>query len=112
LLDKHPNLYTDLSYGGGIAIYIHYLDKDPAAIRDFVLKYQDRILFGSDLILGIAANNLDWLYHWVKCDVDVCQKGQFTCESRLSDVVHQGLGLDDQILRKLYYDNPKRVLGL
>ena len=112
LLDKHPNLYTDLSYGGGISIYIRYLDKDPATIRDFVVKYQDRILFGSDLILGIAANSLDSLYHWVRCDVDVCQKGQFTCESRLSDGAHQGLDLDDQVLRKLYYENPKRVLGL
>jgi hypothetical protein len=29
-----------------------------------------------------------------------------------SDEVHQGFNLDREILRKLYYENPKRVLGL
>jgi len=112
LLDKHPNLYIDLSMGGGIAALHSYLKHDLDTIRNFVIEYQDRILFGSDLILYIETNNFDWLYERVRCDIDICQKAEYTCEFGISDWVHQGFDLDKEILRKLYYENPKKVLGL
>jgi predicted TIM-barrel fold metal-dependent hydrolase len=112
LLDKHPNLYIDLSMGGGITAYHCYLKQDLETIRNFVIKYQDRILFGSDLILYFATNDLDWLYQRIRCEIDLCQKAEFTCEFGMSDWVHRGFNLDKEILRKLYYENPKKVLGL
>lgn len=111
LLDKHPNLYIDLSMGSGITSYHRYLKQDLETIRNFVIKYQDRILFGSDLILYFATNDLDWLYQRIRCEIDLCQKAEFTCEFGMSDWVHQGFDLDREILRKLYYENPKKVLG-
>ena len=111
LLDKHPNLYIDLSMGGGIARYHRYLKEDLETIRDFVIKYQDRILFGSDIILRLAINDFDFLYDRIKCDIDLHEKAEYTCRFGESDWVHQGFNLDKQILRKLYYENPKRVLG-
>jgi predicted TIM-barrel fold metal-dependent hydrolase len=112
LLDKHPNLYIDLSMGGGIARYHHYLKQDLETIKDFVIKYQDRILFGSDIILRSARNDFDWLYERIRCDIDLHEKAEYTCEFGESDWVHQGFNLDKEILRKLYYENPKKVLGL
>jgi len=112
LLDKHPNLYTDLSMGGGIARYHRYLRQDLETIKDFVVKYQDRILFGSDIILRPARNDFDWLYERIRCDIDLHEKAEYTCEFGESDWVHQGFNLDRDILRKLYYENPKKVLGL
>jgi len=112
LLDKHPNLYTDLSQGGSITSYYAYLDRDLDTIRNFVITYQDRILFGSDLILSLFTNDPAWLYARVKSDIDICQKAELTSEFGMPDGVHQGLDLDRQILRKLYYENPRRVLGL
>lgn len=112
LLDKHPNLYIDLSMGSGITAYHRYLTKDLETIRNFVIDYQDRILFGSDLILYYETNHFDWLYERVRCEIDLCQTEEFTCEFGTSDRVHQGFDLDREILRKLYYENPKRVLGL
>ncbi len=118
LLDKHPNLYTDMSHGGGITTYHRYLQQDLETIRNFIIKYQDRILFGSDLILSIATNDFDWLYERVKCEIDLCQKAEFTmgtsfsCNCPIADEVHQGFDFDEEILRKLYYENPKKVLGL
>ncbi|UCD22274.1 MAG: amidohydrolase [Chloroflexota bacterium] len=112
LLDKHPNLYIDLSMGGYIATFHDYLKRDLETIRNFVIKYQDRILFGSDVILAIRINDFDWLYERVRCDIDLCQKAEFTCEFGRSDEVHEGFDLDEEILRKLYYENPKKVLGL
>jgi predicted TIM-barrel fold metal-dependent hydrolase len=112
LLDKHPNLYTDLSMGGGIARYQYYLQQDLETIRDFVIEYQDRILFGSDIILRPARNHFDWLYERIACDIYLHEKAEYTCEFGHADWVHQGFNLDKEILRKLYYENPKKVLGL
>jgi predicted TIM-barrel fold metal-dependent hydrolase len=112
LLDKHPNLYIDLSMGGGIARYHKYLKQDLETIKDFVIKYQDRILFGSDMILRLANNDFDFLYDRMGCDIDLHEKAEYTCRFGESDWLHQGFNLDKEILRKLYYENPKRVLGL
>ena len=111
LLDKHPNLYIDLSMGGGIARYHKYLKQDLQKIKDFVVAYQDRILFGSDIILRSKRNDFDWLYERIRCDIDLHQKVEYTCEFGESDWVHQGFDLDEEVLRKLYYENPKKVLG-
>jgi predicted TIM-barrel fold metal-dependent hydrolase len=112
LLDKHPNLYIDLSMGGGIARYHMYLRQDLETIRNFVIKYQDRILFGSDIILRLVHSNFDWLYERIRCDIDLHEKAEYTCEFGETGYVHQGFNLDKEILRKLYYENPKKVLGL
>ncbi len=112
LLDKYPNLYIDLSMGGGIARYHKYLKQDLDKIKDFVLAYQDRILFGSDIILGLSeTKNFDWLYERIRCDIDLQQKTEYTCEFGETDWVHKGFNLDKEVLRKLYYENPKKVLG-
>jgi len=110
LLDKHPNLYIDLSMGGGIARYHYYFRQDLAKVKDFVITYQDRILFGSDIILRSKRNDFDWLYERIRCDIDLHQKEEYTCESGESDRVHEGFNLDKEVLRKLYYENPKKVL--
>ena len=118
LLDKHQNLYTDMSHGSGIPTYHRYLKQDLETIKNFIIDYQDRILFGSDLILYFATNDLDWLYDRVKCEIDLCQTMEYTmgtrfsCECPIADEVHQGFDFDEEILRKIYYENPKRVLGL
>ena len=43
-LDTYPNLYCDLSAGSGLGA----LTRDPSHGREFLLKYQDRCLFGRD----------------------------------------------------------------
>ncbi len=112
LLDKHPNLYIDLSMGGGIKRYHSYLRQDITKIKDFVLKYQDRILFGSDIILNQASyKTSDWLYDRVRCDIDLHQSKEYTCPFGEKDIEHQGFTLSKEVLRKLYFENPKKVLG-
>jgi predicted TIM-barrel fold metal-dependent hydrolase len=98
--------------GGGISRYHRYLKEDLETIRDFVIEYQDRILFGSDIILRPARNNFDWLYERIRCDIDLHEQLEYTCEFGESDWVHRGFNLDRDVLRKIYYENPKKVLGL
>jgi len=42
-LDKHPNMYIDTSARNNL------LGRQPYSARDFFIKYQDRILFGTDM---------------------------------------------------------------
>lgn len=62
LLDRYPNCYTDM------ASLVPYIKKKPSSYLDFVKCYQDRILFGSDALIGVPETVLktsrfviDWL---------------------------------------------------
>lgn len=44
ILDRYPAVMTDISSLGP------FMDKDPAAYRDFISAYPDRIMLGSDVI--------------------------------------------------------------
>jgi len=46
LMDRYPNCYTDLSSLTPV------MERDPDAYRNFIIDYQDRILFGSDAVIG------------------------------------------------------------
>jgi hypothetical protein len=46
LLDRYPNCYTDIS---SLRIF---MERDPESYRNFIQRYQTRILFGSDAIIG------------------------------------------------------------
>lgn len=112
LLDNHPNLYIDLSMGGGIARYHRYFAEDLEKVKNFILKYQDRILFGSDIILDESSQKeAPWIYQRIKCDIDLHQKSQYTCQFGEKEKIHQGFNLSKDILRKLYFDNPKKALA-
>lgn len=46
LMDKHPNLYGDLSAGSGAGA----LQRDPAFARAFVIRRAEQLLFGTDFL--------------------------------------------------------------
>ncbi len=46
LLDRYPNCYTDMSS------LIPFMEKEPDAYKNFIQQYQDRVLFGSDAVIG------------------------------------------------------------
>ncbi len=46
LLDRHSNCYTDT------ASLESFMEKDPVSYKSFIQQYQDRILFGSDAVIG------------------------------------------------------------
>lgn len=46
LLDKYPNCYTDMSS------LVPLMEKEQAAYKSFIQQYQDRVLFGSDAVIG------------------------------------------------------------
>lgn len=46
LLDQYPNCYTDVSS------LASFMEGEPVSYRSFIKHYQDRILFGSDAVIG------------------------------------------------------------
>ena len=48
LLDTYPNLYADLSAGSGLTA----ISRDPAFGKEFLIRYQDRLLFARDYFDG------------------------------------------------------------
>ena len=57
MLNKYPNLYCDMSAGSGH----NALNRDREFARDFLIEYQDRILYARDYFDNIHQEFLDSL---------------------------------------------------
>jgi len=96
LLDRHPNVQVDF------AARMWELARQPFTARRFFLKYQDRILFGTD---------------------DDPEAGMYLAHARQLETEDEwfwppdaewwrgyGMGLPDDVLRKVYRANAERLL--
>lgn len=109
LLDKYPNADVELS------ATVQDLGRAPLMIRKFFLKYQDRILFGSD---GNPGRGIDefWVPHWRFLETfDEHFDHPAQLRSATGAPLHgrwkiYGIGLPDDVLRKVYYANALRYL--
>ncbi len=111
-LDKFPNMAVDLAARMGHLFY--QTTKDRTKVRDFFIKYQDRILYGTDLAdhenstpeqlyPGMDNNwKRDWQF-FVTDDV---------MENNLIDTSFQGLKLPASVVDKVFYDNAIRWFGI
>jgi len=103
LLDRCPNFYVDFS------ARIGELGRQPYTARRFFMNYSDRILFGSDMGPDVDAYRI--CYRFLESDDeyfnystgDVPQQGRWHV---------YGLFLPDDVLKKVYSENAKRVLGM
>ena len=111
-LDSHPNMFVD------IAARIGELGRQPRTARKFFDKHQDRIVFGTDASAGTSTPQQtfgDALYeiyfrfletedeYFDYAPAPVPPQGRW----RIS-----GLGLSEQILRKVYGGNAARLIGI
>ncbi len=153
LFDRYPNLYTDISFGSPefMASGFRRISKNPGKYVDFINKYQDHILFGSDMVLtNVNYKNKDYMQEILSCYKNLLEKRRFTCapvenyyENMLSKskesydnckpkegryckamkekmiknkkrydetIKLNGLGLDENILNKLYRKNAEHFL--
>ena len=106
MLDRLPNMVTDFS------ARIRWLGIQPRAARKFFIEYQDRILFGTDVVITESpAKSTDaltdfWLSY--RCSLEL-EEYDFT--DRKGEVHHfKGLALPEAVLRKIYHENWQRLL--
>jgi predicted TIM-barrel fold metal-dependent hydrolase len=110
-LDKYPNLAVDLA-----ARLVHLQIQPRDKVRAFLLKYQDRILYGTDLEFGRgsaaaaadpakAVARLAATYEsdaaWLATDREVA------AESVRAGFTSRGVALPEPVLRKIYYENAR-----
>jgi hypothetical protein len=101
-LDKFPGFAVDLS-----ARICHFQVQDRQKVRDFIVKYQDRLLYATDLSFS-DKNNIDDTRAKFKAEWDSDWTYFSTGDEMTSPNVNgpfKGLGLDEKVLRKIYAEN-------
>jgi predicted TIM-barrel fold metal-dependent hydrolase len=120
-LDTYPNAMADLA---ARMTQVQYQSKsDPDKVRRFFVKYQDRLLYGSDLTESppeqheraqnpptdpaqfAAEADTFWRSDWIYLATSAVQ--------RIEDIKAkvQGLALPKPVIDKIYYSNARRVFG-
>src|ERR1051326_2637993 len=112
-LDRYPNLYVD------IAARIGELGRQPRTARKFFDKYQDRILFATDATphgdetpQQIFGRELYEIYYRFLGTEDEYFDYAPAPKPPQGRWRIYGIGLPENILRKVYYENADRLLGL
>ncbi len=101
-LDKYPNFAVDMA-----ARVCHFQVQDREKVRDFILKYQDRLLYATDIVISPDSDmeeRINWLQKEWRSDWDYFS-GKDSLTSPNVDRVFQGLDLDKKVLEKIYYSN-------
>ena len=98
LLDKYPNMYFDIS--ARVAESAH----TPRATREFLIKYQDRVLFGTDN--GMEAGMYQNIFRVLETNDEHFYIPDYGYHWALS-----GFNLPDEVLKKMYHDNAERILN-
>ncbi len=98
LLDKYPNLYADIAARyGEIAPVPHYA-------AAFIIKYQDRLLYGTDM--GFDKSMYAAIFRILEtADEHFYETEQFNYHWAL-----YGLNLPKEVLKKLYKTNAEKIL--
>lgn len=97
LLDQIPNMYVE------IGAVIAELGRQPRAAREFMIKYQDRVMFGKD----------SWVPEEYATYFRVLETADdyFPYHKRYHAFWRMyGLDLPDEVLKKLYYKNALKVI--
>lgn len=106
-LDKHSNMHIDIS------ARINLLGRQPYTAREFFIKYQDRILFGTDYGFGPNESTQEFYadhYRFLETFDEYFRpiRGWDWGQGRWNIY---GIGLPDVVLQKIYSQNALRLLG-
>lgn len=112
LLDRYDNYVIDTSATKWI---VREVARRPDAVRDFLIRNQDRVLFGSDIVVG-KKHGFDHYAsrYWAQ---QMMWESDYRGESPIEDPDADdpprlaGLDLPDEVLIKMYRTNAQRVLG-
>jgi len=100
-LDMYPNLYVE------IAARIAELGRQPYTAREFILKYADRIMFGTDGPRPVGRLRPHWRMLESRDEYFTYAENQYPPQGLWSIY---GLGLPDNVLRQVYTENASRLI--
>ncbi len=101
-LDQYPNFYVEIS------ARISDLGRQPYTARKFMIKYQDRILFGTDTPPNAEAYQI--YYRFLETDDEYINPA--SGHHQQGRWMIYGISLPDQVLEKIYNKNASAILGM
>lgn len=118
MLGDYPNLYFDISFG-----YVDYMvegferfNKDIDKYRNFFLRNQERLIFGTDAVVTDAAfKDAAWLTAAFTVYKDFLEKETFNIKLSQPKEINfegKGLALPPEVLQKIYYQNAADLMGI
>jgi len=103
-LDKLPNMNVD------VAARLSELGRQPYTSKAFIERYCDRILFGTDSTPGTDGMLHRCFYRYLET-LDEYFPYDPTPNGSQGRWRIYGIGVGDDILKKLYYENAERIIG-
>jgi predicted TIM-barrel fold metal-dependent hydrolase len=111
-LDAYPNMYMDLAER--VCHLQHQAAENHQAVYNFMMRYQDRLLYGSDMVFNdnkteqaqLEELEKRWLNQWAFFTQN---NSQSTWEVTKS---FKGLGLPKTVVDKIYYHNAFKAYPL
>lgn len=97
LLDRYPNMHTE------IGAVLAELGRQPRNARAFLIKYQDRVLFGKDIYNPVE-------FHTYFRVLETADEYFDYYRRRHAFWKMYGLALPDDVLKKLYYKNALKII--
>ncbi|MEQ6119748.1 amidohydrolase family protein [Reichenbachiella sp. MALMAid0571] len=97
LMDKYPNMYSE------IGAVIAELGRQPRRAKEFLTKYQDRVMFGKD------SYNKEEYYTYFRVLETADEYFPYYKKYHAYWKMY-GLDLSDEVLRKIYYKNALNVI--
>src|SRR3954452_9727766 len=97
MLDDFPNVTVE------VGAILYDLGRQPRAAHDFFVKYQDRIMFGTD-----AFEPSEYPYYWRVFETSDDYFDYYRNYHAFWKLY--GINLPDEVLKKLYYKNALRVV--
>lgn len=101
-LDSYPNFYVDID------ARISELGRQPYTARKFMIKHQDRVLFGTDTAPDAAAYQI--YYRFLETDDEYINPAD--AHHLQGRWMIYGLYLPDNVLEKIYNKNALKILGM
>ena len=106
-LDKYPNLAVDTA--GRV---VDFQAQDREKVRKFLIKYQDRVLYGTDNEMGGDADAANTAARLKYCDRIYRNDYRYFGGDQETEVPEikprfkvRGLALPAAVLKKIYYEN-------
>jgi len=97
LMETYPNMYTE------IGAVLAELGRQPRNAREFLIKYQDRVMFGKD------SWNPEEYHVYFRC-LETADEYFDYYRKRHAFWKIYGLDLPDEVLKKIYYKNALQVI--
>ncbi len=100
-LEKYPNFYVDID------ARISELGRQPFTARKFMIKHQDRVLFGTDTPCDAEAYRV--YYRFLETDDEYFDPAP--AHKQQGRWMIYGLNLPDEVLEKIYNKNALKILS-